>query len=102
MANNVSLPLQQTTPLAGNFSQTNFGIKNLVFAAEIVNKISWLNTVLSRTLLVGGQMIGVGEVSNGLYLLQHPSSASVRLPPSLHECLTSLNLPMFSQLKLLL
>lgn len=69
MAKNVSLPIQQTTPLAGIFSQPNFGIKHSVFAAKIVNKISWLNTVLSKTLLVGGRMIGVGEVSNGLYLL---------------------------------
>ena len=27
-------------------------------------------------------------MSNGLYVLQHPSSALARLPPSLHECLT--------------
>lgn len=41
MANNVSLPTQQTTPLAGIFSQPNLGLKHSVFAAKVVNNIAF-------------------------------------------------------------
>lgn len=38
MANNVSLPTQQTTSLAGIFSQPNLALKHSVFVAKVVNR----------------------------------------------------------------
>lgn len=43
MANNVSLPAHQTTPLAGNLCQSNFELKHSILAAKVVNKITFAN-----------------------------------------------------------
>ena len=179
MANNVSLPTQQSTPLVGIFSQPNFGLKHSVFANKIVNRTAfgyktWVidtgasdHIVYSMTLLhsityvtncivelpngesaqvthIGfvhlsstltihnvlcvpsfsfnllsvskltqklsyclvflaqccfiqdltyWRTIGMGEVSNGLYLLQHSPPATARIPPSFHDCLNQSSFP---------
>ena len=43
MANNVSFPLQQPTPLAGNhfMPRSVFDLKHSIFAAKIVNKTAF-------------------------------------------------------------
>lgn len=41
MANNVSLPKQQTTPLEGIFSQPNLALKHSVFAAKVMNRTTF-------------------------------------------------------------
>jgi len=41
MANNVSLPTQQTTSLAGIFSQPNLTLKHSVFVAKVMNRIAF-------------------------------------------------------------
>ena len=41
MANNVSLPTQQTTSLASIFSQPNLALKHSVFVAKVVNRIAF-------------------------------------------------------------
>lgn len=41
MANNVSLPPQQTTPSVGIFSQPNLGLKHSIFAAKVVNRTTF-------------------------------------------------------------
>ncbi|KAL0015376.1 hypothetical protein SO802_002445 [Lithocarpus litseifolius] len=124
MANNVSFPLQQPTPLAGNhfMPRSVFDLKHSIFAGKIVNKTAfghktWVidtsasdHIVCSVTLmhsftsisqcvvelpngesaqdLIHWWMIGKGEVSNGLYLLQNITSALAVSPSSLQDYLS--------------
>lgn len=174
MANNVFLLLEQTTPLAGIFSQPNLGLKHSVFVAKAVNRTifgykAWVIDIgasdhivcsmtllhsitlvtncivalpkgesaqvthigfvqLSTTLVIHNVLcvpsfsfnllsvskltqklpycllflahycfiqdltcwrtIGVGEMNNGLYLLQHSPFATATLPFSLPDCVT--------------
>lgn len=43
MANNVSFPSHQPTPMASNhfMSQTSFDLKNFIFAAKVVNRTTF-------------------------------------------------------------
>ena len=65
---------------------------NLLSVSKLTQKLPYCLVFLAQYCFIQDltywRVIGVGEMNNGIYLLQHSPSATARLSFSLHDCVT--------------